>query len=52
MLMHDYGEGEGGSHNVDIILGGYTLIMILDYKGSRGVKNLGKSYHVIIPYSY
>ena len=42
------GEGEGGSHDVDIILGGCYLMMMLGYKGGRGVKNLGKSDYVII----
>ena len=44
------GEGEGGSHDVDIILGRCYLMMTLVYKGGRGggVKNLGKSDYVII----
>ena len=42
------GEGDGGSHDVDIILGGGYLMMMLGYKGGRGVKNQGKSDYVII----
>ena len=38
MLMHDYVEGDGGSHNVAIILGGCNLMMMLDYKGGRRSK--------------
>ena len=41
------GEGDGGSHDVDIILGGGYLMM-LGYKEGRGVKNQGKSDYVII----
>ena len=49
MLMHDYGGGGGrGSHNVGIKLGGGYLMMMLDYIGERGIKNLGKSDYVII----
>ena len=32
------GEGEGGSHDVDIILGGGYLMIMLGYKGGRGSK--------------
>ena len=39
-------RGEGGSHNVDIILGG-VVTRLLDYKWGRGVKNLGKSDYII-----
>ena len=43
--------GGGGSHDVDIIIGGYLIIgylmMMLDYKGGREVKNLEKSDYVM-----
>ena len=42
------GEVEGASHDVDIILRGGYLMMMLGYKGGKGVKNLGKSDYVII----
>ena len=42
------GEGEEGSHDVNIILGGGSLMMMLGYKGGRAVKNLGKSDYVIM----
>ena len=42
------GEVEGASHDVDIILGRGYLMMMLGYKGRKGVKNLGKSDCVII----
>ena len=29
------GEGDGASHDVDIILGGGYLMMMLGYKGGR-----------------
>ena len=38
MLMHVYGEGGEGSHDVDIILGGGYLMIMLGYKGGRGSK--------------
>ena len=45
--IRSVGEGrEGGSsHDVEIIIGGGLLI--LDDKGRRGFKNLGKSDYVI-----
>ena len=36
------GEVSGGSHDVDIILGGGYLMMMLDYKGGRGGQKSGK----------
>ena len=40
--------GWGGSRDVHIIIGGvFYLMMMLDYKGERGVKNLRKSDYVI-----
>ena len=40
--------GGGGSRDVRIIIGGvFYLMMMLDYKGERGVKNLRKSDYVI-----
>ena len=37
-----------GSRDVHIIIGGvFYLMMMLDYKGERGVKNLRKSDYVI-----
>ena len=42
------GEGGRGSHDVDIILGGGYVMMMLNYNGRRGdSKNLGKSDYVI-----
>ena len=45
------GRGRGGqkdSHDVDIIIGGgYLMMMMLDYKGDRGFKNLGKSNYIV-----
>ena len=35
------------SRDVDIIIGGCYLMMILDYKGESRFKNLGKSDYVI-----
>ena len=35
--------GQKGSHDVDIIIGGgYLMMMMLDYKGDRGVQKSGK----------
>ena len=41
--------GEGGSHDVDIILGGVvTSWWCLITKGEDGVKNLGKGDYIIL----
>ena len=49
-IQGDWGGGGGGVLKRcwhDIRRGGYFMMMMLDYKGGRGVKNLGKSDYVI-----
>ena len=51
MTIH-FVRGREGLYDVDIILGRGYLMMMLDYKDGRGVKNLGKSDYVISECSF
>ena len=42
-IIHFVREGGVGSHYAGIIIGGGYLMMMVDYKGGTGVKNLRKS---------